>query len=98
MRLCIERSNDLAPLPPSPSWLDCTTNSGSQGPTTDSWLRIRNYGVEVVNPFLLSESEKWREARSLLRPGRARCRTSGAGQKLTLRGDGVRSTGSARSE
>jgi hypothetical protein len=27
MRLCIERSNDLAPLPPFPSWLDCTTNT-----------------------------------------------------------------------
>jgi hypothetical protein len=27
MRLCIERSNDLATLPPFPSWLDCTTNT-----------------------------------------------------------------------
>jgi hypothetical protein len=27
MRLCIERSNDLAPLPPFPFWLDCTTNT-----------------------------------------------------------------------
>ena len=27
MRLCIERSNDLATLSPFPSWLDCTINT-----------------------------------------------------------------------
>src|SRR5262249_21516628 len=27
MRPCIEQSNDLAPLSPFPSWLDCITNT-----------------------------------------------------------------------
>ena len=37
MPLCIERSNDLAPLPPFPSWLDCTTNTSGYDFRKDRW-------------------------------------------------------------
>src|SRR3990170_8930624 len=43
MRPCIEPSNDLAPLSPFRSWLDCTTNTSGydfrKGQRLDSGLR-----------------------------------------------------------
>jgi hypothetical protein len=42
MRLCIEQSNDLAPLSPFRSWLGCITNtSGYDGHVRGKWEMIR---------------------------------------------------------
>jgi hypothetical protein len=55
MRLCIEQSNDLAPLPLFPSWLDCTTNTSGydfrkgHGQPTDRILPSRRLS-ELITP------------------------------------------------
>src|SRR5262249_4804412 len=47
MRPCIEQSNDLAPLSPFPSWLDCITNTSGY-----DFRKGQAEGAIPIGPFL----------------------------------------------